>query len=45
VRSSSASTGGWQLDHKLPFLAATKLIARVQDLEHKARRQDVLVEN
>ena len=35
--------GNW--DTKLPFLAANeKLIARVQDLEHKARRQDVLVD-
>ena len=34
-----------QWDTKLPFLAANeKLIARVQDLEHKARRQDVLVD-
>ncbi|WP_084389618.1 ATP-dependent RNA helicase HrpA [Polaromonas jejuensis] len=35
--------GHW--DSKLPFLAANeKLIAQVQDLEHKARRQDVLVD-
>ena len=35
--------GNW--DTKLPFLAANeKLIARVQDIEHKARRQDVLVD-
>ncbi len=35
--------GNW--DTKLPFLAANdKLIAKVQDLEHKARRQDVLVD-
>ncbi len=35
--------GHW--DTKLPFLAANqKLIAQVQDLEHKARRQDVLVD-
>ncbi len=35
--------GNW--DTKLPFLTANeKLIARVQDLEHKARRQDVLVD-
>ena len=34
-----------QWDTKLSFLAANeKLIARVQDLEHKARRQDVLVD-
>ncbi|CAM3325073.1 ATP-dependent RNA helicase HrpA [Polaromonas hydrogenivorans] len=35
--------GNW--DTKLPFLAANeKMIAHVQDLEHKARRQDVLVD-
>ncbi|MGV8804140.1 MAG: ATP-dependent RNA helicase HrpA [Polaromonas sp.] len=35
--------GNW--DTKLPFLAANeKMIARVQELEHKARRQDVLVD-
>ncbi len=35
--------GNW--DTKLPFLQANlKLIAQVQDLEHKARRQDVLVD-
>ncbi|WP_293399115.1 ATP-dependent RNA helicase HrpA [Polaromonas sp.] len=35
--------GNWET--KLPFLAANKkLIARVQELEHKARRQDVLVD-
>jgi ATP-dependent helicase HrpA len=35
--------GHW--DSKLPFLAANlKLISQVQDLEHKARRQDVLVD-
>ncbi len=35
--------GHW--DTKLPFLAANeKTIARVQELEHKARRQDVLVD-
>ena len=35
--------GNW--DTRLPFLAANeKLIAKVQDLEHKARRQDVLVD-
>ncbi|MES2978846.1 MAG: ATP-dependent RNA helicase HrpA [Pseudomonadota bacterium] len=34
-----------QWDTKLPFLAANqKLITQVQDLEHKARRQDVLVD-
>ncbi|MES2955134.1 MAG: ATP-dependent RNA helicase HrpA, partial [Pseudomonadota bacterium] len=35
--------GNW--DTKLPFLQANlKLIGQVQDLEHKARRQDVLVD-
>ena len=35
--------GNW--DTKLPFLAANqKLIQQVEDLEHKARRQDVLVD-
>ncbi|MDW5444334.1 ATP-dependent RNA helicase HrpA [Polaromonas sp. SM01] len=35
--------GNW--DTKLPFLPANlKLIEQVQDLEHKARRQDVLVD-
>ena len=35
--------GNWET--KLPFLAANeKMIAHVQDLEHKARRQDVLVD-
>ena len=35
--------GHWET--KLPFLAANqKLIQQVQDLEHKARRQDVLVD-
>ena len=35
--------GSW--DSKLPFLSANqKLIQQVQDLEHKARRQDVLVD-
>ena len=35
--------GNW--DTKLPFLPANlKLIAQVQELEHKARRQDVLVD-
>jgi ATP-dependent helicase HrpA len=35
--------GNW--DTKLPFLAANeKMITHVQDLEHKARRQDVLVD-
>jgi ATP-dependent helicase HrpA len=36
--------GEW--DTRLPFLAHNqKLIAQVQDLEHKARRQDVLVDD
>jgi ATP-dependent helicase HrpA len=36
--------GDW--DTKLPFLAANqKLIRQVQDLEHKSRRQDVLVDD
>ena len=35
--------GDW--DTRLPFIAANrKLIAQVQELEHKARRQDVLVD-
>ncbi len=35
--------GNW--DTRLPFLAANqKLVQQVQDLEHKARRQDVLVD-
>lgn len=35
--------GHWET--KLPFIAANrKLIAQVQELEHKARRQDVLVD-
>jgi ATP-dependent helicase HrpA len=37
---------GEQWETKLPFLAANqKLIARVEELEHKSRRQDVLVDN
>jgi len=36
--------GEWET--KLPFLAANrKLIAQVEELEHKARRQDVLVDD
>lgn len=36
--------GNW--DTKLPFLAANqKLIAKVEELEHKSRRQDVLVDD
>ncbi|MBS0448266.1 MAG: ATP-dependent RNA helicase HrpA [Proteobacteria bacterium] len=36
--------GEW--DSRLPFLAANrKLIAQVEELEHKARRQDVLVDD
>jgi ATP-dependent helicase HrpA len=37
---------GGQWDTKLPFMAANqKLIQQVEDLEHKARRQDVLVDD
>ncbi|OIN94214.1 MAG: ATP-dependent RNA helicase HrpA [Comamonadaceae bacterium CG1_02_60_18] len=37
---------GGQWDTKLPFLAANqKLVQQVEDLEHKARRQDVLVDD
>jgi ATP-dependent helicase HrpA len=37
---------GNQWETKLPFLAANqKLIKQVEDLEHKARRQDVLVDD
>ena len=37
---------GEEWDSTLPFLAANrKLIRQVQDLEHKARRQDVLVDD
>ncbi len=37
---------GGQWETKLPFLAANhKLITQVEDLEHKARRQDVLVDD
>jgi ATP-dependent helicase HrpA len=37
---------GQQWETALPFLAANhKLIAQVEDLEHKARRQDVLVDD
>ena len=47
ARSSSArrwSAATW--DTRLPFLAHNqKLIAQVQELEHKARRQDVLVDD
>ncbi len=36
--------GEWET--RLPFLAANrKLVAQVQDLEHKSRRQDVLVDD
>ncbi len=35
-----------EIDTKLPFLAANqKLIAQVEELEHKSRRQDVLVDD
>ena len=37
---------GGQWETKLPFLAANqKLIRQVEDLEHKSRRQDVLVDD
>ncbi len=37
---------GGEWDSRLPFLAANrKLIAQVQELEHKSRRQDVLVDD
>ncbi len=37
---------GGQWETKLPFLAANlKLIGQVEDLEHKSRRQDVLVDD
>jgi ATP-dependent helicase HrpA len=37
---------GGEWETKLPFLAANqKLIARVEELEHKSRRQDVLVDD
>lgn len=37
---------GGQWDTHLPFLAANKkLVAQVEELEHKARRQDVLVDD
>ena len=37
---------GDQWETKLPFLAANhKMIAKVQELEHKSRRQDVLVDD
>ncbi len=37
---------GDEIDCQLPFLAANrKLIAQVQELEHKSRRQDVLVDD
>ena len=37
---------GGEWDSKLPFLAANhKLVGQVEDLEHKARRQDVLVDD
>ena len=37
---------GEQWESKLPFLAANrKLIAQVEELEHKSRRQDVLVDD
>jgi ATP-dependent helicase HrpA len=37
---------GHQWETKLPFLAANhKMIAKVEELEHKSRRQDVLVDD
>jgi len=37
---------GGEWDTRLPFLAANqKLIAKVEELEHKSRRQDVLVDD
>ena len=37
---------GGEWESPLPFLAANrKLVAQVQDMEHKARRQDVLVDD
>ncbi len=37
---------GGELDTKLPFLAANeKLLKQVEDIEHKSRRQDVLVDD
>ena len=37
---------GDQWETKLPFLAANhKMIAKVEELEHKSRRQDVLVDD
>ncbi|PIT75076.1 ATP-dependent RNA helicase HrpA [Limnohabitans sp. G3-2] len=37
---------GEQWESKLPFLAANhKMIAKVEELEHKSRRQDVLVDD
>jgi ATP-dependent helicase HrpA len=37
--------GQWETT-KLPFLAANqKLVRQVEELEHKARRQDVLVDD
>ncbi len=42
--SAGRSGGGWE--SKLPFLAANrKLIAQIEELEHKSRRQDVLVDD
>ncbi|MET1115803.1 MAG: ATP-dependent RNA helicase HrpA [Comamonas sp.] len=36
--------GGW--DTRLPFLQANrKLVAKIEDMEHKSRRQDVLVDD
>ena len=42
--ASGRTGGGWET--RLPFLAANrKLIAQVEELEHKSRRQDVLVDD
>ncbi len=44
IREALVAEDGW--DTKLPFLAHNRrLIAQVQELEHKARRQDVLVDD
>jgi ATP-dependent helicase HrpA len=44
IREALVNDEGW--DTRLPFLSHNrKLIAQVQELEHKARRQDVLVDD
>ncbi|MEI6320400.1 MAG: ATP-dependent RNA helicase HrpA [Pseudomonadota bacterium] len=46
VASLHEDTWDLSFERKLPFLAHNrKLVAQVQDLEHKARRQDVLVDD